>query len=423
MAIPPTPERSSRPSRKIDPVFIWPVPEKADYLFWVEMDMKLPANRSFTYGTAHPDATTYPNHKLVYVAPQNEDNISRWFYASNRTNENSYNWQLVNNNTIQRTYLVLRSDYPSATPVVGTADPSATFASYVFAGESVSRTDTELDSRYVLVTRTYSIGTLISYQWDDAIERNIKITRQIIPSGTQTGSQANGVLVEIRAGDKFYDVKLTSEVVWLAGDLDGGDPALPDFPIELTSVVTDANYPFPPRLDSVALYGAWAYADSSNAAPSYSEDFFFEINITDPMPGPYDAKLRRFLTNDPDAVRVLYPTAKITREAETFGLIRAWFNASTKGNRTFALARQHNIPPTVHGVVTLPAAVNYSQGANGTGGTTTGVGAASLAATPGYAAYAATTTTIAGVTTRRTSLGLYEVQVVEIQKGGSNVYA
>jgi hypothetical protein len=419
MSIPPTPDRSPRPSRVVDPVFIWPVPEKADYLFWIEVDMNLPAYASFTYGTAHPNATLYPNHKLVYVSPQDANNTSKWFYASNRTNEVNYNWTIVNNNTVQRTYLVLRSAYPGTPPTVGTADTK--FADYVFAGESVSRTDTELDSLYVLVTRIYSIETLVSYQWDDALERNIKITRTLIPAGTETGSQADGVLVEIRAGDTFYDVELTSEVVWLVGDLLAGSP---NFPIELTSVVTDANYPFPPRLDSLDVYGAWAFAGNNESADSYSEDFFFEVNITEPMPGPYDAKLRRFLTDDPDAVRLLHPTAKITRKAETIGIIRSWSSASgTKGNRTFAQARQHNIPSTVHDEVALPTGVNYAQGANGTGDTATGYGAASLPATPGYATYAATTTTVAGVTTRRAKFGLYEVQVVEIQKGGSNVYS
>lgn len=432
MSIYSNPEKTRRPEPQTEPVFIWPVPEKADTIFWVEKDMKIPKNRDFTYGQAYEGPQQYPDHELVYVAPQTEDRWSRWYYAKARTNQNNYNWTVVGNNTVRRTYLFKRENYPDSPespappaapgtvkpPTVGTPDPK--FPGYVFAGESVQRTDTELDSIYVIVSRTYSIKTLVSYQWDDALERNIKITREIIPAGTETGGlEDNGVLVEIRPGDLFYDVKITSEIQWKDDDLNGGTP---NFPIELTPVVTEASFPFPPRLESVEAYGAWAFANSEDAAWSYSEDFFFEIDVTDPVPGPYEAKLRRFLTDDPDSLRSTYKTTRIVKEAETFGIVRYWWYSSDNGNRTFALARQYNIPPTVHGDVPLPGNVNYVQSGTLPSNTGTATGRASLPATPGFSDYNNSTTTIAGVTTKRTKLGLYEVQVVEIQEGGSTIY-
>lgn len=170
----PQPERSSRPTRQVDPVFIWPVPEEADRMFWVEKDMKSPANRSFTYGDAYSDAVKYPDHKLVYVSPQNEDNISRWFYASDRTSEDAYNFQHASANlggrkfdAVQRTYLVPRADYSESTPAAGAAmptDPSGKFpAGYVLADREQRRTGTELDAVYVIETRTYIKRTIITY--------------------------------------------------------------------------------------------------------------------------------------------------------------------------------------------------------------------------------------------------------------------
>lgn len=173
------PERSSRPTRQVDPVFLWPVPEEADRLFWVEKDMRLPKDRAFTYGQAYEDAVKYPNHKLVYVSPQNEDNISRWFYASDRTNEDDYNFQHSSCDlggrkfdSVERTYLVLRSAYDEGTPVLGSdmpTGPSGKFPSgYILAGREQRRTETELDAIYVIETRSYIKRVAITdYQNED----------------------------------------------------------------------------------------------------------------------------------------------------------------------------------------------------------------------------------------------------------------
>jgi len=393
----------------------------ADYLFSEIRDADLPKNKTWKYGDKHPNSKLFPNHVLVMVGEEREiegqGTVSQWYYAADRSNEDSYNWQVQGNDTLFRQYLVRRTEYPPTSyPTVGTAD--ARFPQYVYAGESVAPAEGELNSIYVMVTRTYSIPTLITYQWDESISRTIKITRQIVPSGTVQGSSTStGKIIEVQPGDAFYDLKITSEVLWNAADLSGG---VPNFPIQLDSVGSDANYQFPPLLKSIKLFGAWAYA-TSDAPPSYSEDFFFETDITEPHPGPFEATVLRFLTPNPDAVRALYPTTRIVSRAETFGLVKAWAAASDDGNQSFALARQYNTPPTVHDVVDLPAQVNYTQG-GGMAGTTLGKGSASLPATPNFAQFIASTTTIAGVDTKRSRLGLYEVQVVKIHAGGATIY-
>lgn len=426
----PTPPRSPAPS--IDPVFTWPTPGREDFLFFVERNGDLPANKNWAFGDPYRGRGQFPDHKLVYVSPQSSDKWSRWFYASDRINEESYNFEFSGDQLV-RSYLVQREKYFARTaaqaavivptvvgeftrPVVGTAD--SRFAQFVYAEDALSRTETELDSIYVIVRENYVPERLISYQWDDVIRRMVKVTRQVVPAQTETGSGTYGIQVEIQPGNVFHDFRITSEVQWLPDDLNPDGSV--KYPIQIDSVASDANYQFPLLLKSIRLFGAWAYAASA-APPSYSEDFFFEIDTVEPAPGPYDATILRFITNNPEAVRAAYPTTKITTRAETFGMVRWWAAASDQGNNTYALARQYNSPASVHDEIALPDSVNYVQG-----GTRSDAnyapGSKELPPTPGFANYIATTTTIAGVDTRRSRLGLWEVQVTRINAGGNTVY-
>lgn len=426
----PQPPRSPAPS--IEPVFTWPTPGREDFLFFVERNGELPVNKNWSYGDPYRGKGQFPDHKLVYVSPQSADKWSRWFYASDRINQEAYNFEFSGDQLV-RSFLVLRDKYFARTaaqaaaivptvqdeftrPGVGTAD--SRFAQFVYAEDGLSRTETELDSIYVVVRQVYVPERLVSYQWDDVLRRMVKVTRQVIPKDSETGSGTYGRLVEIQPGNIFHDFRITSEVQWLDTDVDeNGNPV---FPIQIDSVAGDANYQFPLLLKSIKLFGAWAYA-ASEAPPSYSEDFFFEIDTVEPSPGPYDATILRFITDNPAAVRAAYPTTKITTRAETFGMTRWWAAASDSGNNTYALARQYNSPASVHDEIDLPSNVNYVQG-----GTRPDAnyapGSEKLPATPGFATFIASTQTIAGVDTRRSRLGLWEVQVTRIEAGGATVY-
>jgi len=434
--MPKPPEQEQRPrtpSPSIDPVLTWPTPGREDLLFYVERNGDLPENKSWKFGDPYRGRFEFPDHKLVYVSPQTPDKWSKWFYASDRINQEAYNFEFTGDQ-LTRSYLVLRDKYYARTqtqadaavptvenefvrPVVGTAD--ARFAQFVYAEDALSRTETELDSLYVLVRQVYVPERLVSYQWDEVLQRTIRITRQVVPAQTVTGSGTYGTLIEIQPGNIFHDFKITSEVVWEAGDLDGSGN--PNYPIQIDSVAADANYQFPLLLKSVELYGAWAYA-FSEAPPDYAEDFFFEVDLVEPAPGPYDATILRFITDDPDAVRAAYPTTKITSRAETFGMIRWWASSHDQGNRAFALARQYNIPASVHGEVELPAVIQYVQGGS-RADAFNAPGSKTLPATPSYDAFRSSSTTIAGVDTRRSRLGLWEVQVTVINAGGGTVYS
>lgn len=405
----------------------------ADLVFWEKADLKFQRVRDAQIGEPHWDDVNYPNHKLVYRTPL--DGGGQWhkfFYAADRDNQKDYNYELTGEQLI-RSFLVLREKYYARTataasaavptvqgeftrPVVGTADTR--FSDFVYAEDQLSRTDTELDSLYVMVRQVYLPERLISYHWDEVLQRVIKITRQVVPAQTQTGSGTYGVQVEIQPENVFCDFKITSEVQWLAGDLNPDGTV--NYPIQIDSVAGDANYQFPLLLKSIELFGAWAFATSS-APPDYAEDFFFENDIVEPSPGPYDATILRFITDNPDAVRALYPTAKITARAETFGMIKWWATAHDNGNRAFALAKEYQSPASVHDLIELPGIINYVQGGMRSD-SGYGPGSESLPATPGFAAYIASTTTIAGVDTRRSRLGLWEVQVTRINAGGATIY-
>lgn len=159
--------RPRTPAPRIDPVFLWPTPDKEDYIFYVERNGDLPINQQWSYGEAFPDGLKYPNHKLVYVTPQTPDKWSQWFYASNRLLEDEYNWEFTKcdiggteYSAIRRTYLIRRSEFSETEPAMASAMPNIPedkFAEgYVLAARQQTRTQEEqLDSLFVAEVRLY----------------------------------------------------------------------------------------------------------------------------------------------------------------------------------------------------------------------------------------------------------------------------
>lgn len=123
------------------------------------------------YGTAHPDTTNFPNYKLALI--KNEDNdqgqFQLWYYVKDRANQDDYNWEFQaagvgssRYDSVVRTYVLLRSSYNEADPVINTAmpitanDPFETSDSYVlFEKKQVRSGDETLDSLYVVEQRTF----------------------------------------------------------------------------------------------------------------------------------------------------------------------------------------------------------------------------------------------------------------------------
>lgn len=164
------PQPPSPPPRKRQ-VLTFVSPEVADILFYELRDGSLPKYQNPpAYGTAHPDATKYPNHKLVFIAPaqEPEDKWQKWYYAAARENQNNYNFEVVDGSRVTRTYIIPRSEYLDAaytTPSDGDPDPNPTkFPGYEFVEEKVRRTnDRLLDSFFVIIQHVYiNAGKIIS---------------------------------------------------------------------------------------------------------------------------------------------------------------------------------------------------------------------------------------------------------------------
>lgn len=144
-----------------------PTPLVADILFSEIEDM---TRRTFpAYGTAHPDATKWPNHKLCYIrsVENARDGIYEFFYVADRANQDDYNWEFdkadiggVTFDAVTRTYVTLRTAFSSTTPAMGATMPNVPASkfsgSYVLARRKQQRIgDKELDSLYVVDQQTY----------------------------------------------------------------------------------------------------------------------------------------------------------------------------------------------------------------------------------------------------------------------------
>ena len=147
------------------PVVSYPTPDTNDLLVVLDVDTRLPGYTPANYGDGHPDSVTYPDLKLVYQTPlDNEANFMwvRRVYANSRFNQEAYNYAIKYSGEdpgkpiYVRTYTLPRDGYsplPKRTP-----DP--VYPNAVLVEEAVDRlkddqTDGQLDSLFLKVTRVY----------------------------------------------------------------------------------------------------------------------------------------------------------------------------------------------------------------------------------------------------------------------------
>ncbi len=159
--------RPRTPAPRIDPVLMWPTPERKDLMFYVERNGDLPQNQNWKFGDPHEDRIKYPDHRLVHVSPQTADKWSRWYYASDRINQDAYNWEFTKcdfagneYSAIRRTYLVPRSQFSETEPAMASANPNTPTdlfgEGYILASRQQQRTgDETLDALYVIEVRIY----------------------------------------------------------------------------------------------------------------------------------------------------------------------------------------------------------------------------------------------------------------------------
>ena len=395
-----------------------------DLVFYEVVDYNIKSNRDMEYGTPHHNTQAYPNHQLVYITPNDKEGKTyRFYYAANRENQDDYNWQISNGEQLVRTYLIPRELYYERSeaeaaassiingeftyPAIGT--PDVRFAKYGFADDTVNDAPQELASRYILIQRRFLEPVTNTISWNENFKKNINVKRELIPALLNHAEpvQSAGKTIEIQKGNKFHDVRITTELLSVA---------TPFVPYEKVSIPAYQAYDFPDKLASINLVYVWAWAASTSAVESYSEDFYFDYKIVKPRPGPYSATIRRFITDNPNAIKAAYPLSVVPSPVrETIAVVYAWFKASIEGNTTDAVANEQQLPPCIHGAITVTE--------NGEGSGTSPPArsrryTSSFAETPGYTSFIALNTMTIGYEVNELPLNLYEVKVIQIDKSG-----
>lgn len=331
------------------------------------------------------------------------------YYAAKRENQDAYNFALTGEELV-RTYVIKRELYwgkkvgSPSTPLIDgeflyppAATPDSVFTDYGFVEDQCNPADQILGSLYVVIRRRFIIPVMVDVTFDDRFQKYIKITKEVIePTATAPAAPSNGTVVEIQDGNRFHSVRITRELLLGEGVT---------YPYSLPSIPGSYNRQFPAKLESVSFVMAWAWADSTTAAQSYSEDYYFKFKKTEARPGPYSTVVTRYITNDPTAVQTAHPMTLIPQPVtESIALVGWWFNASTKGNSTFAIAKEYPVPDTIH--------EELSVAISGTGGPGSRTWTETLDATPGATAFFALSTAVVDFDVQQLPLGLFMVSVV-----------
>lgn len=396
MALNPAPQRQN--------VSTFVSPLIGDILFSETVDTTRLGEPNFPeYGTPHPDYRKWPDHKLVFIrAVENaRDSIYEFFYAADREDQDKYNWEISAGEQLTRTYFIRRELYDTEEfPILAAATLDTQFPQYGFADDTISEAPKELASLYVVVRRRFVEPVVSEIIWQNDFQRYIRVTKEIIaPQVTPTAPTITvGSQVEIRQGNRYHDVRVTQEL--LGGTETYQKPTILDY----------RNFNFPSRLDSIELVYAYAWAVSVRDAPSYSEDFFFRYNITEPRSAPYDATLLRFVTSDPESIKAANPLTPIPAPIrETLAIVYSWATAGI-ANRTQAVAREQQLPPTIHREITITVdGEEIPEDAEISKKMTT-----TFAETKGYSEFVALSEITVGYEVRELPFQMFEVSVIKL---------
>jgi hypothetical protein len=370
-----------------------------------------------TYGSAHYDIANWPNHKLIYIVPEGDSGILyRFYYAADRNNQDLYNFVDEDGRALTRTYIIPRAQYlnrasyNATIPTVGTsADPQfgssdAVYGGFVFVGENIEKAPEPLDNLYVVIERVYLPKVRTSIKYDDNIEKAVSVTQTIIKKGTgPTVQNSVGVTVQVENVNNWYDIETVSRIVGLESMFDSNGKFIP---IRLPDIPKDVNYNFPNRLNSVDIKFVSATTTNPNSGSTNTDTaYYIDYDLQSPPSGPYAAKMIRFLTDDPQAIKAQYPVVQLHPKRETIGIATA-----IDGN---ANAQQIELPSSIHGPIDITI--------NDSDVDLTGLNYAvtpDLPVSADFFTLMAGGDFVAGYEVSKTILNLYEVSVVLINIDG-----
>ncbi len=150
-------------------VVIFPTPNVDDLLFYELVDNHRVGEKNVPdYGTAHPDTTKWPNHRLIHIkAHDDQGKMWRYYYAADQLEQDDDNWSHsqadiggTRFDAVSRDYLVRRSEYNPESPAQGATMPdvpaSKFTGTYVLAERSqIQINDEVLAGLYVVDRRSY----------------------------------------------------------------------------------------------------------------------------------------------------------------------------------------------------------------------------------------------------------------------------
>lgn len=227
--------RSQPPIPERVPVLTFPTPRgKEDLVFYEVRDSRLPKNKEWCYGDAHPNKKEFPDHELVLVASDGGDAAwQRWYYAAVRERQNLYNWQYSNSPdwpVITQTFFVKRCDLPvNESELLPPPTEFIPDTGFVLTEREVGRAgDDMLESLYVTVTvkrEQITSNPKISYVIDPQTNQVRTVTEEKIPSADAASAASavdeNGQYTEVRAATTRWAIKTTQFMQGLAGGGDG----------------------------------------------------------------------------------------------------------------------------------------------------------------------------------------------------------
>lgn len=216
------PVNRNQPSPQRQSVLTFVSPNVQDLLFYETVDKQRVGKTPPVYGSAHPNTSKFPNHKLVFVKQFDaEGQLYQYYYAASRASQDEYNFEYSQAslgqskfNTVVRTYVTPRSDFKEddASLEAGDAMPtepsSANFTGkgYILMSRQQKRlSDPELDGYFIVEQRVFFVREDIeTLRWDEMSSSNLKATVSYFALGETPSGGGSPIQTLISDADNSY---------------------------------------------------------------------------------------------------------------------------------------------------------------------------------------------------------------------------
>ena len=186
-----------RPVAPDTPITSYPTPEVSDIVLTVDVDSRLPGYKPLEYGTLYSDQTRFPGAKLISQTPLDDDRFVRRIYATDRVNQDSYNYAIKYSAGSPDHPIYIRTTVEARNGYVPLADgaPDPVIAGAYLVDEEAAPADGELNSLYLKVTRVYETlpGPIVTSFDTNEAGQKVTVTSQRKTSTDYTLPQATAL--------------------------------------------------------------------------------------------------------------------------------------------------------------------------------------------------------------------------------------